>query len=78
MAPLRLDCFLTANIQTSMHATIAIVETNVQRVDEPLPNAFLCVNTGRNVKRSLISLGILHDGRCLALYGKNDGSLGLP
>jgi hypothetical protein len=48
-----------------------------QRQRAPCPEAFLSIGTGRNVKRSLISLGILHDGRCLPLYGKDDGALGL-
>jgi hypothetical protein len=50
---------------------------SVSNVIEPLPDAFLSIGTGRNVKQSLISLGILHDGRCLPLYGKDDGALGL-
>jgi hypothetical protein len=37
---------------------------SVSNVIEPLPDAFLSIGTGRNVKQSLISVGILHDGRC--------------
>jgi hypothetical protein len=50
---------------------------SVSNIIEPLPDAFLSIGTGRNVKQSLISLGILHDGRCLPLYGNDDGALGL-
>jgi hypothetical protein len=50
---------------------------SVSNVIVPLPEAFLSIGTGRNVKQSLISLGILHDGRCLPLYCKDDGALGL-
>jgi hypothetical protein len=49
---------------------------SVSNVIEPLPAA-LSIGTGRNVKQLLISFGILHDGRCLSLYGKDDGALGL-
>jgi hypothetical protein len=49
----------------------------VSNVIDPLPDAFLSIGTCRNVKQSLISLGILHDGRCLPLYGKDDGTVGL-
>jgi hypothetical protein len=49
----------------------------VSNVIEPLPDAFLSIGTGRTVKQSLISVGILHDGRCLPFYGKDDGALGL-
>jgi hypothetical protein len=48
---------------------------SVSNVIEPLPDAFLSIGTGHNVKQTLISL--LHDGRCLPLYGKDDGALGL-
>jgi len=50
---------------------------SVSNVIEPLPDSFLSVGACRNVKQSLISLGILHDRRCLPLYGKHDGTLGL-
>jgi hypothetical protein len=48
---------------------------SVSNVIEPLTDAFLSVGACRNVKQSLISLGILHDRRCLPLYGKHAGRL---
>ena len=40
-----------------------------------LANSFNCVSLGRNIKESLICLGILNDRCCLSVDGQDDGTV---
>jgi hypothetical protein len=50
---------------------------SVGYVIKALADAFRCVGTGRNVEQALISLGVLHDSRCLTLHREYYGALAL-